>query len=86
MPETEFSMGAARLASDNALRPLAASIAPIIYKDAVRRGGGRVSLSCTTLLHLLKDADDVAGQRDAAQIRASDVTEALAHRADGDAP
>ena len=86
MPETEFSMGAARLASDNALRPLAPSVAPIIYKDAVRRGGGRVSLSCTALLHLLKDADAVAGTRDAAQIRASDVTEALAHRADGETP
>lgn len=86
MPESEFSMGAARLASNNALRPLAPSVAPIIYKDAVRRGGGRVSLSCTALLHLLKDADAVAGTRDAAQIRASDVTEALAHRADGETP
>ena len=86
MPEVEYSMGAARLASDHALRPLAPSVAPIIYKDAVRRGGGRVSLSCTTLLHLLKDADAVAGARDATQIRASDVTEALAHRADGETP
>ncbi|AGK56207.1 ATP-dependent protease-like protein [Hyphomicrobium denitrificans 1NES1] len=85
MPENEFSKGAARLASDHALRPLAPSVAPIIYKDAIRRGGGRVSLSRTTLLHLLKDADVVAGKRDASQIRASDVTEALAHRADGDA-
>ena len=86
MPENEFSKGAARLASDHALRPLAPSVAPIIYKDAIRRGGGRVSLSRTTLLHLLKDADAVAGKRAASQIRASDVTEALAHRADGDAP
>jgi predicted ATP-dependent protease len=86
MPENEFSKGAARLASDHALRPLAPSVAPIIYKDAIRRGGGRVSLSRTTLLHLLKDADAVASKRAASQIRASDVTEALAHRADGDAP
>jgi predicted ATP-dependent protease len=84
MPEAEFSKGAARLASDNALRPLAPSVAPIIYKDAVRRGGGRVSLSCVSLLHLLKDADAVAHKRDASQIRASDVTEALAYRADGE--
>jgi predicted ATP-dependent protease len=86
MPETEFSMGAARLASDHALRPLAPSVAPIIHKDAIRRGGGRVSLSRTALLNLLKDADRVAGQRDATQIRASDVTEALAHRAAVDTP
>lgn len=86
MPENEFSMGAARLASDHALRSLAPSVAPIIYKDAIRRGGGRVSLSRTSLLHLLKDADAVAGGRAASQIRASDVTEALAHRADGNTP
>jgi len=86
MPEAEYSMGAARLASDHALRPLAPSVAPIIYKDAVRRGGGRVSLSRMALLHLLKDADAVAGGRDATQIRASDVTEALAHRAEGETP
>jgi len=85
LPENEFSKGAARLASDHALRPLAPSVAPIIYKDAIRRGGGRVSLLRTTLLHLLKDADAVAGKRDAKQIRASDVTEALAHRAEGEA-
>jgi predicted ATP-dependent protease len=86
MPENEFSQGAARLASDHALRPLAPSVAPIIYKDAIRRGGGRVSLSRTSLLHLLKDADAVARERAASQIRASDVTEALAHRADGNTP
>jgi predicted ATP-dependent protease len=86
MPESEFSQGAARLASDHALRPLAPSVAPIIYKDAIRRGGGRVSLSRTSLLHLLKDADAVARERAASQIRASDVTEALAHRADGNTP
>jgi len=86
LPEGEFSKGAARLASDNALRPLAQSAAPILYKDAVRRGGGRVSLSRVSLLHLLKDADVVAGERQAAHIRASDVTEALAHRAECEAP
>jgi predicted ATP-dependent protease len=86
MPESEFSKGAARLASDHALRPLAPSVAPIIHKDAVRRGGGRVSLSLVALLNLLKDSDAIASGRDAAQIRASDVTEALARRAESEAP
>jgi predicted ATP-dependent protease len=86
LPELEFSKGAARLAADNALRPLAPSVAPIIYKDATRRGGGRVSLSCIALLHLLQNADSIAADRSASQIRASDVTEALALRAEADAP
>jgi len=86
MPEDTFSKGAARLAAVNGLRSLAPSVAPIIYKDATRRGGGRVSLSCSALSHLLQDADAVAAHRSASQIRASDITEALAHRADGDSP
>jgi len=85
LPEGEFVKGAARLAVDNALRPLAPSVAPIIYKDATRRGGGRVSLSCTALRHLLQSADAIAADRSASQIRASDITEALALRAEADA-
>jgi len=84
MPESEFSNGAARLAADHALKPLATSVAPIIYKDAVRRGGGRVSLARMALLSLLREADAIAGGRSASQIRAADVTEALAHRAESD--
>jgi predicted ATP-dependent protease len=84
LPESEFSKGAARLAADHALKPLAPSVAPIIYKDAVRRGGGRVSLARVALLHLLREADAIAAGRSASQIRASDVTEAMAHRAEGD--
>lgn len=84
MSESEFSKGAARLAADHALKPLAPSVAPIIYKDAVRRGGGRVSLARVALLHLLREANAIADGRSASQIRASDITEALAHRAEGD--
>jgi predicted ATP-dependent protease len=84
MPESEFSNGAASLAADHALKPLATSVAPIIYKDAVRRGGGRVSLARMALLSILREADAIAGGRSASQIRAADVTEALAHRAESD--
>lgn len=84
LPESEFSKGAARLAADHALKPLAPSVAPIIYKDAVRRGGGRVSLAHVALLHLLREAGAIADSRSASQIRASDVTEAMARRAEGD--
>jgi len=84
MSESEFAKGAARLAADHALKPLAPSVAPIIYKDAVRRGGGRVSLARVALLHLLQEANAIAASRSASQIRASDITEALAHRAEGD--
>lgn len=84
LPESEFSNGAARLAADHALKPLATSVAPIIYKDAVRRGGGRVSLARMALLSLLREADAIAGGRSASQIRASDVTEALVQRAESD--
>jgi predicted ATP-dependent protease len=86
MPEAEFAKGAARLVADHRLKPLAHDVAPVIYKDAVRRGNGRVSLAGIPLLHLLQDADAIARTNSVSQIRASDVTEALARRADGDAP
>ncbi|HEY8195176.1 MAG TPA: AAA family ATPase [Hyphomicrobium sp.] len=86
MPEAEFAKGAARLVADHRLKPLAQGVAPVIYKDAVRRGGGRVSLAGIPLLHLLQEADAIACMNSASQIRVSDVTEALARRADGDIP
>ena len=61
-------------------------MAPLIYKDAVRRGGGRVSLAGIALLHLLQEADAIAADQSASQIRAADLTEALSRRADGDTP
>jgi predicted ATP-dependent protease len=86
MPEVEFAKGAARLVADHRLKPLAQGVAPVIYKDAVRRGGGRVSLAGIPLLHLLQDADTIARANAVSQIRVSDITEALARRADGDTP
>ncbi|MBN9247950.1 MAG: AAA family ATPase, partial [Hyphomicrobium sp.] len=82
----DFAKGAARMASDHGLRPLNATVAPLIYKDAVRRGGGRVSLAGIALLHLLQEADAIAADHSASQIRAADLTEALARRAEGNAP
>lgn len=84
--EDDFAKGAARMASDHGLRPLNATVAPLIYKDAVRRGGGRVSLAGIALLHLLQEADAIAADHSASQIRAADLTEALARRAEGNAP
>jgi predicted ATP-dependent protease len=86
LSEEEFGRGAAWLAAGRDLKPLHPSVAPLIYKDAVQRGGGRVSLAGTALLHLLQDADSVAEAHSASQIRVSDVNEALAHRADGAMP
>ena len=77
MPEAEFAKGAARLVADHRLKPLAQGVAPVIYKDAVRRGGGRVSLAGIPLLHLLQEADAIARTNSVSQIRVSDVTEAL---------
>ncbi|RUO98387.1 AAA family ATPase [Hyphomicrobium sp.] len=86
LSEEEFSRGAARLAQDHGLRPINTAVAPVIYKDAVRRGGGRVSLAGIQLLHLLQEADAVAADRSASQIRVEDLNEALSRRADGDTP
>jgi predicted ATP-dependent protease len=86
LSEDEFARGAARLAADHGLRPINSAVAPIIYKDAVRRGGGRVSLAGISLLHLLQDADAIAADHSASQIRVADLNEALSRRADGAAP
>jgi predicted ATP-dependent protease len=86
LSEDEFAKGAARLAADHGLRPINAAVAPLIYKDAVRRGGGRVSLAGIQLLHLLQEADAIAADHSASQIRVSDLTAALSRRADGDTP
>jgi predicted ATP-dependent protease len=86
LSEAEFARGAARLAADRGLKPLNPNVAPLIYKDAVQRGGGRVSLASIPLLHLLREADAIATANSASQIRASDLDEAFVHRADGDAP
>jgi predicted ATP-dependent protease len=84
--EDEFAKGAARLAADHGLRPINSAVAPLIYKDAVRRGGGRVSLAGISLLHLLQEADAIAADHSASQIRVADLNEALMRRADGNAP
>ncbi len=86
LSEDEFAKGAARLAADHGLRPIVSAVAPLIYKDAVRRGGGRVSLAGISLLHLLQAADAIAADHSASQIRVADLNEALARRADGAAP
>ncbi|MET0640754.1 MAG: AAA family ATPase [Hyphomicrobium sp.] len=86
LSEADFAKGAARLAADHGLRPLNSAVAPLVYKDAVRRGGGRVSLAGIQLLHLLQEADAIAADHSASQIRVSDFNEALKRRADGDAP
>jgi predicted ATP-dependent protease len=86
LSEAEFARGAARLAAERGLKPLNSNVAPLIYKDAVQRGGGRVSLGSIPLLHLLQEADAIATANSASQIRAIDLDEALVHRADGDAP
>jgi predicted ATP-dependent protease len=86
LSEEEFAKGAARLAADHGLRPLNPAVAPLIYKDAVRRGGGRVSLAGIALLHLLQEADGIAADHSASQIRVADLKDALSRRADGDAP
>jgi predicted ATP-dependent protease len=86
LSEDDYAKSAARLAADHGLRPLNPAVAPLIYKDAVRRGGGGVSLARTALLHLLQTANAIADTHSAAQIRAADLAEALSRRADGDAP
>jgi predicted ATP-dependent protease len=86
LSEGDFAKAAARLAADRGLKPLASSIAPILYKDAVQRGGGRVSLARIALLQLLQEADAIAGTHAASQIRAADLDEALTRRADSNAP
>ncbi len=86
LSEEEFAKGAARIAADHGLRPINSAVAPLIYKDAVRRGGGRVSLAGIQLLHLLQEADAIAADRSVSQIRADDLNEALSRRADGDTP
>ncbi|MBS0249786.1 MAG: AAA family ATPase, partial [Proteobacteria bacterium] len=86
LSEDDFAKGAARLAADHGLRPINAGVAPLIYKDAVRRGGGRVSLAGIQLLHLLQEADAIAADHSASQIRVADLNAALARRADGDTP
>ena len=52
----------------------------------MRRGGGRVSLAGISLLHLLQEADAIAADHSASQIRVADLNEALSRRADGAAP
>lgn len=86
LSEGDFAKGAARIAADHGLRPINSAVAPLIYKDAVRRGGGRVSLAGIKLLHLLQAADAIAADHSASQIRVSDLNEALSRRADGDSP
>lgn len=83
MSEREFAQGVARLAEAQSLKPIAQDVAPILYKDAVRRGGGRVSLAGIPLVNLLHEAAEIGDVTGAAEIRASDVNEALAQRADG---
>ena len=84
--EEDFAKGAARIAADHGLRPINSAVAPLIYKDAIRRGGGRVSLAGIKLLHLLQAADAIAADHSASQIRVADLNEALSRRADGDTP
>ncbi|MFT3733063.1 MAG: AAA family ATPase [Hyphomicrobium sp.] len=86
LSEDDFAKGAARLAVEHGLRPINSAVGPLIYKDAVRRGGGRVSLAGIPLLHLLQRADAVAADHSASQIRVADLNAAIALRADGDKP
>jgi predicted ATP-dependent protease len=85
LSEGDFAKGAARMAQDRGLRSLGPGVAAIIYKDAVRRGGGRVSLASIPLLHQLQEADAIAADQSASQIRVADINEAMTRRADGGA-
>jgi predicted ATP-dependent protease len=81
--EDGFARGVARLAADRGLKPLDTGITPVIYKDAVRRGGGRVSIAAIPLTQTLDEANAIAGADSAERIRANHLEEALARRADG---
>jgi predicted ATP-dependent protease len=81
--EDGFARGVARLAADRGLKPLDTGITPVIYKDAVRRGGGRVSIATIPLTQTLNEANAIAGADSAERIRANHLEEALARRADG---
>jgi predicted ATP-dependent protease len=86
LSEGEFAKGAARLAADHGLKPLDPAAGPLIYKDAVRRGGGRVSLGRVPLLRLLSEADALARGSSASHIRAAEIDQALLRRTEAGVP
>ncbi len=75
--EPAFSAAAATIARENGLRTIYASAGSILYADAVKRGGGPVSLDRGHLLRLLEEADGFAASASADHIRAGDVRRAV---------
>ena len=83
--EAEFAGGAAQLADANDLHPIASSASLPIYADALRRGGGRVSLDRGAVLRLLRDADFESRSRGGDSITTADISEAIVRRGDSEA-
>jgi len=81
--EPAFSAAAAALAGESGLRTIDASAGPVLYADAVKRGGGPVSLDRGQLLRILEEADGIAASASADHIRSSDVRRAVEHLASG---
>ena len=81
--EAEFSDLAASLAHGRSLRPLEKNAARPMLENAERRAGkaGEISLDLATLVHILADADQIAGKAGASEIRSRDIDEALKRRA-----
>lgn len=81
--EPAFAAAAATIASENGLRAIYAGAGATLYKDAVARGSGRVSLDRGHLLRLLEEADELAASSSSDNIRASDMRRAIDHLAAG---
>lgn len=81
--EAAFAAAAATLARDHGLRDIQKTAGPVLYEDAIKRGGGRVSMDRAHLLHLLEDADGRAASASADHIRSSDLNRAIAHATGG---
>lgn len=84
--EVDFGRSAARLAAENDLKSLEATTVPLLYKDAIKRGNGRVSLDRTVLLQTLREADRKADAGASGHVRAADIVSALAGRSAVAAP
>lgn len=80
--EAEFSELVASLAHGRSLRGLEKNAARPLLENAERRAGkaGEISLDLATLVHILADADQIAGKAGASEIRSRDIDEALKRR------
>ena len=82
--EAEFSSLIASLAHARSLRTLEQSAMRPLLENAERRAckAGEISLDLATLVHVLADADQIAGKAGASEIRSRDIDEALKMRAE----